>query len=71
MAESMDIDQNGVSGQATPAESVTESSFHRDHTPESTEVPRTFLVSVNELLMCRMVRYMYNAFLFVRMSADR
>jgi hypothetical protein len=38
MVEAMDIDQEGVSGQATPAESYTESSLKRDDTPESTEV---------------------------------
>jgi hypothetical protein len=38
MVEPMDIDQEGVSGQATPAESYTESSLRREDTPESTEV---------------------------------
>jgi hypothetical protein len=38
MVEPMDIDQNGVSGHATPAESIAESSIKREDTPESTEV---------------------------------
>ena len=38
MVEAMDIDQNGVSEQATPAESAEESSVKREETPESTEV---------------------------------
>jgi len=38
MVEPMDIDQNGVSGQATPDESVAESSIKGENTPESTDV---------------------------------
>jgi hypothetical protein len=38
MAEPMDVDENGVSGRATPSESVTESSLHHDDTQESTDV---------------------------------
>ena len=41
MIEPMDIDQNGVSGQATPDESITESSVKGEDTPESTDVPAT------------------------------
>ena len=38
MVEAMDIDQNGLSGQATPAESIIESSIKTEDTNESTEV---------------------------------
>lgn len=38
MVVPMDIDESGVSGQVTPADSYTESSVKRDDTPESTEV---------------------------------
>jgi hypothetical protein len=37
----MDGDENGVSGRATPSESVTESSLHHDDTQESTDVRPT------------------------------
>ena len=60
MVEAMDIDENGVSGHATPAESVTESSFNRDQTPESTEVLSALLIPcVSALLMGRRDRCMY------------
>jgi hypothetical protein len=41
MAEPMDVDENGVSGSATPSESITESSLHHDDTQESTDVQPT------------------------------
>jgi hypothetical protein len=40
MVEPMNIDHNGVYGQATPDESVTESSVKGEDTPESTDVTR-------------------------------
>ena len=46
MAEPMDIDQNGISEHATPAESATESSLKREETPESTEVLSPFHIPV-------------------------
>jgi hypothetical protein len=38
MVEPMDIDENGLSGEATRAESVEERSVKRSDTPDSTEV---------------------------------
>jgi hypothetical protein len=46
----MDIEQNGVSGHVTPAESNTESS-KRDDTPESTEVTATLPISFKTYIL--------------------
>jgi len=45
MVRPMEVDEDGVSGRATPAESATESSVHKEETPESTEARTPFRIS--------------------------
>jgi hypothetical protein len=54
MVEPMDIDENGLSGEATRAESVEERSVKRSDTPDSTEV-----IAIPTLANRRLVRSMY------------